>query len=220
MAPGVSFFDYSQYIPVIEPPTSLAKLPSLQKFPIVHSPTRVEQDFVCPLHPCGFVLKLQIGSTWGDRSFVGLYHLEVWDPSGTPIDICPQNIHPFPVPQTVLYDNNRTFEPQMINTKIGTWGTNDSWCVPIVGSWGHKEQSDIVNCLFVFFEIPVIIGCVKVLPRGSLNRSCGTIGACLRAEFARFRCGWTGICCSPGSSENGVRATERGRACCSPTTRR
>lgn len=219
-APGVSFFDYSQYIPLIEPKTSLAKLPSLRNFAIVHSPRRVEQDFVCPLHPCGFVLKLQIESTWGDRSFVGLYHLEVLDPSGTKIDICPQNIHPFPVPQTVLYDNNRTYEPQMINIQIGTWGTNDSWCVPIVNSGNREEQSDIVNCLFVFFDVPVIIGCVKVLPRGIVKSSYGTIVACLRAEFVRFRCGWTGICCSPGSSENGVRVMERGRAFCLRIMRR
>lgn len=219
-APGVSFFDYSQYIPLIEPKTCLAKLPSLRNFAIAHSPRRVEQDFVCPLHPCGFVLKLQIESTWGDRSFVGLYHLEVLDPSGTKIDICPQNIHPFPAPQTVLYDNNRTYEPQMINIQIGTWGTNDSWCVPIVNSGNREEQSDIVNCLFVLFDVPVIIGCVKVLPRGIVNGSYGTIVACLRAEFVRFRCGWTGICCSPGSSENGVRVTEKGRAFCLRTMRR
>lgn len=165
------------------------------------------------------MLKLQIESTWGDRSFVGLYHLEVMDPSGTVVDICPQNIHPFPVPQTVLYDNNRTFEPQTINTKIGTWGTNDSWCVPIVRSANSEEQSDIVNCLFVFFEIPVTIGCVKVVPRGIVKSSCGTIDACRRAGFAGFRCGWTGICCSLASSENGVRVPGRVRAFYSQITR-
>ena len=48
-----------------------------------------EQDFLCPLHPCGSILKIQFVLTWGDPSFLGLERIQILSPDGDmiPIDV-------------------------------------------------------------------------------------------------------------------------------------
>lgn len=160
--PGVSFFDYSQFISIVDPQTSMNHLPTISSFPIVHSLKPVEQNFVSPIHPCGSLLKLQIDSTWGSRSFVGLCHIEIMDPIGTLIDICPKNVHAFPSSLNVLYDNNGPVDIHTANRLIGVINPDESWIAPILVNGRNEEHSGMMNCLYILFDVPVIIGCIKV----------------------------------------------------------
>ena len=157
----MSFFDYSQFISIVDPQTSMNHLPTISSFPIVHSLKPVEQNFVSPIHPCGSLLKLQIDSTWGSRSFVGLCHIEIMDPIGTLIDICPKNVHAFPSSLNVLYDNNGPVDIHTANRLIGVINPDESWIAPILVNGRNEEHSGMMNCLYILFDVPVIIGCIK-----------------------------------------------------------
>lgn len=88
-APGVDLFDYSQFIDFTSPDTPRYSLIRPTTYPYFNNPAYPDQDYICPAHPCGSVIKIQLISTWGDLSFIGLDRIRLYSPDGKmiPVDI-------------------------------------------------------------------------------------------------------------------------------------
>lgn len=78
-------FDFSQQISISHPSTVFNLLPKLKVStePFVN----LEQDYCCPVHPCGSILQFQFHSNWGDRNYIGLNQILLYNPEGEPLTV-------------------------------------------------------------------------------------------------------------------------------------
>lgn len=122
-APGIDVYDFGQVIPLIvrggsetaeaaDPPASVwtenmsdpegarAVLKAAHQRP--HHSQSIQQDFITPLLPVGFILVIAIKDTWGDYCYAGLCGLEVHDAVRGKCDVHPNCIVAVPYSVRIL----------------------------------------------------------------------------------------------------------------------
>jgi len=67
------------------PPSRDRRPSSRERAPSVGRELRAPQQYETPLHPCGFIFKLLLLSTWSDMHYIGLGGVELYDLNGRPL---------------------------------------------------------------------------------------------------------------------------------------
>lgn len=90
-APGNAQIDFGQLIPIpYNEGWSVRESQAITKQPVFAS-ERTRQEYETPYLPMGFTLKMRFLSTWGDKHYVGLNGVEVYDQLGSAILTQPGN---------------------------------------------------------------------------------------------------------------------------------
>jgi hypothetical protein len=118
----------------------------------------VRQNFETPLLPCGHVLQVVISSTWGDRHYVGLCGLELYDAHGAAIVVdnkrqitaSPSSINDLPN----VSDDPRTVDKLLGASPKNTFAAEHMWLAP----W--TEGKDVR--IFVTFDQPIMLSMLKI----------------------------------------------------------
>lgn len=66
-----------------KPESALLRTPSAGL--LLDAQIRLQQQYETPLHPCGFIFKLLLLSTWNDVHYIGLDGIELYDLQGKPL---------------------------------------------------------------------------------------------------------------------------------------
>lgn len=107
--------------------------------------------------PTGFVLQINIFSTWGDPYYVGLTGVELYDLQGNVIQLTETNVCAHPASVNVLdprAQDVRTPDKLIdgVNSKVGDGG--HSWLAPVL--------PHTLNRVFFVFDIPVSVYSIKI----------------------------------------------------------
>ncbi|XP_041982412.1 katanin-interacting protein-like [Aricia agestis] len=92
-APGHAAYDYVQHIPI----GGNSMNEALDRIADMSWRSYGLEDV-----PTGFVLQINIYSTWGDPYYVGLTGVELFDPRGNPIEVTESNVCAYPASVNVL----------------------------------------------------------------------------------------------------------------------
>ncbi|XP_021207298.1 katanin-interacting protein isoform X2 [Bombyx mori] len=107
--------------------------------------------------PTGFVLQLNIFSTWGDPYYVGLTGIQLYDPRGNLVPVTQTNVCAHPASVNVL--DSRALDVRTPDKLID--GNNDS-----VGDGAHSWLAPLLpntlNRVFFVFDIPVSVYGLKI----------------------------------------------------------
>ncbi|KAK9830170.1 hypothetical protein WJX72_010127 [[Myrmecia] bisecta] len=118
-------------------------------------PLSVQQDFLVPLLPSGFILKLLILSSWGGGGdFVGLTGLELHDAQAGRLSISPAQIcaQPASVAEIAgMQADVRT--PDKLVDGVNTTSAAHSWLAPL----GEND-----NTVFVHMQSPFLLSLVRL----------------------------------------------------------
>lgn len=120
-----------------------------------------EQDYLCPVYPCGSIISFQIHSNWGDRSFFGLDSIRLLDMNGCVIDCRKRDVHFLtykrdPSGKFVDYKDEENVEN---GHSYNLFCFKKPWKSPI---FPKRKESGIQGSVYVAFQTPIIISCIKV----------------------------------------------------------
>ena len=172
-APGVDAFDFSHLIELRQgmlgggargkassSPWEGA-LPDGAAAKIVSSRSRRPKAVVCggwhaPHLPCGYVLKLEIFSTWGDPHYVGLAGLEIVDHLRGTLAVPPASVSADPRGVCDLEGMERDVRiPQRL-----TDGRNDP--LDVAHSWLAPFDESNPNLVCVYLDRPIVLAALRV----------------------------------------------------------
>ena len=116
------------------------------------------QEFLIPTLPTGSVLQLNILSTWGDRSYVGLMGIEVFDSAGRPVRLFDLDTQLWADPADInvleQYDNDPRTVENLLDGFNFTCDDLHSWLAPFTAGQNH------IICLEL--DEPVTISMIRV----------------------------------------------------------
>jgi len=112
----------------------------------------VQQQYETPIHPCGFLFRLVLLSTWSDVHYIGLDGIELYNLEGRPVR--PQRVHSNhgSVRNLVGMENDIRTEDNLLEGAPGTSGR--MWLAPYV-------QQPHNSIEFMFAE-PTHISCIHL----------------------------------------------------------
>lgn len=163
----MDFFDYGQFVSFENPRTAFHDLPSLRQYALTPSLCPPQQDYVCPMHPCGSILKILILSTWGDVHFVGLERIQLFSPDGERIAIDPEQVFAQPASVNDIKEEKSQWDPRTVDKLFrypdnAGFSSKNCWLAPLRYRGHASERGEILNCIYVVTQVPIFIGCVKV----------------------------------------------------------
>ncbi|XP_045523373.1 katanin-interacting protein-like [Pieris brassicae] len=147
-APGDTFYDYLQHI----------DLSSMDDR--INNADNLDRAFESNLNsgaPTGFVLQLNIFSTWGDPYYVGLTGVELYDPQGNLIEVTESNVCAQPASVNVLDSvarDVRTPSKLVDGHNSNAADGQHSWLAPIL--------PETLNRVFFVFDAPVSVYGMKI----------------------------------------------------------
>ncbi|KAI5723842.1 hypothetical protein M8J76_011637 [Diaphorina citri] len=115
-----------------------------------------EEEYEQPLMPKGFVFQFSLLNTWGDRYYLGLNGIELYDEFGDLIPLTAENIFAYPAGVHILHgmeNDARTCDKLIDGVNNIADGTH-SWLAPIL----PQE----INKLYVVFDSPKVISMIKL----------------------------------------------------------
>ncbi|CAK1555599.1 unnamed protein product [Leptosia nina] len=146
-APGDTFYDFLQHVDLASIDDRLnnedLKL-SKSLFDSMQAPT-------------GFVLQLNIFSTWGDPYYVGLTGVELYDAQGNLIEMTESNVCAQPASVNVLDSSARD-----VRTPSKLIDGHNSSASDAQHSWLAPVLPDTLNRLFFVFDVPVSVYGMKI----------------------------------------------------------
>lgn len=106
-------------------------------------------DFSLPIIPSGRILEMRIYSTWGDKYYVGMAGLEVFDSLGRPVQISPNGIEASPSDLNSLpgyHGDPRTID-KLVDGNYKTCDEIHSWLAPFYEESPNKIRIDLQSSL-------------------------------------------------------------------------
>lgn len=125
---------------------------------------RFIQEYETPTAPKGFVLKMIIKSTWGDRHFVGLNGLDVFDSEGTSLiagqskfklKVSPPSVNVLPG-----YEKDVRTPEKLVNGQNETFNDGDMWLAPLITDLERLEKH-IQNTIVIEFGHSISLGAIN-----------------------------------------------------------
>ncbi|KAL4707890.1 hypothetical protein ACJJTC_010325 [Scirpophaga incertulas] len=105
--------------------------------------------------PTGFVLQINIFSTWGDPYYVGLTGVELFDPHGNAIPVTETNVCAHPASVNVLSQCTGSADVRTPDKLVdGRCGAAHCWLAPVL--------PDTLNRVFFVFDVPVSVYGLKI----------------------------------------------------------
>ncbi|XP_038222642.1 katanin-interacting protein-like [Zerene cesonia] len=150
-APGETCYDYLQHIDLASIDDRLSV-----KENKVFNQIMYESSLTLGA-PTGFVLQINIFSTWGDPYYVGLTGIELYDPQGNIIEVTETNVCAQPASVNVLDSlakDVRTPDKLIDGHNSSGADAQHSWLAPVL--------PDTLNRVFFVFDVPICVYGMKI----------------------------------------------------------
>jgi hypothetical protein len=125
----------------------------------VKLPKRQCFEYDPPLLPEGFVLKVVLHSSWGDRFFIGLNGIEVFSDKGENIttkNLSQVRADPSSISKLPGYEKDRRVVGNLVNGKHGSATESNSWLAPLLSDV-EKIEKGRPNILLLEYAKPTRI---------------------------------------------------------------
>mmetsp|Transcript_15242 Transcript_15242/g.45822 ORF Transcript_15242/g.45822 Transcript_15242/m.45822 type:complete len:295 (-) Transcript_15242:73-957(-) len=135
---------------------------------LASSVCEVSQQYETPLFPTGCIFKIVLLSTHGDRFYLGLNSLELYDENNAEIALNDDNASAVPRDITELEGYEQ--DPRVLLKLFGRRRQDESheWLAPFTGPNSAIDQHRSPNTIFLFFDEP------RTLSRISIWNYCKT----------------------------------------------
>ncbi|CAG4991274.1 unnamed protein product [Colias eurytheme] len=150
-APGETCYDYLQHFELASIDDRISPLEN-------NAFNRIMYESSLTLGaPTGFVLQINIFSTWGDPYYVGLTGIELYDPQGNIIEVTETNVCAQPASVNVLDSlakDVRTPDKLIDGHNSSAADAQHSWLAPVL--------PDTLNRVFFVFDVPICVYGMKI----------------------------------------------------------
>lgn len=129
---------------------------------MIKLPKRPCFEYEPPTLPGGYYLKLIFHQTWGDRDFVGLNGIVLFDQKGDEIkDIQSINEYPMSLSSLAGYEKDKRVVKNLLNNSNLTDKEEDVWLAPFQNDM-DKIEKKVINMVVISFTNPLRLSGINI----------------------------------------------------------
>ncbi|EFA83430.1 hypothetical protein PPL_03577 [Heterostelium album PN500] len=161
-APGESNFDYGQTLSFIhhDKHSQESISESYDKMMIFSKQSYIPQDYKTLFIPSGFVFKFVLLSSWGDKSYLGLNGMQLFDWNEDLIDVSKSRTVLLP-PALNNASNDQTLSRLFDGINSG-FDEKHAWCTHALYPYDRSSTGLIPISICLYFDYPISLSMVKI----------------------------------------------------------